>query len=155
MRITIIIPVHNEEAIIESAVHRVMNCSLLQEFSQVNLILVENGSADNSKQVVAAIAAQGARLNSRGWLIGVTEPNAGIGYAYARGAYEGLQRGVTSAEDWYLWTACDLPFGFSDLESFTQIPRGGIEAPIVIGSKAHRGSRIQRGYVTLHRKTNI
>lgn len=147
MRLTIIIPVHNEESLLESSIQRLRECSLLNEYEQVNIILVENGSSDNSRQKVLSVASRSLWPTQRGWLIGISEPNAGIGFAYARGAYEAIRREMTTSEDWYLWSACDLPFGFSDLQSFRENQRGACAASIIIGSKAHPDSTVKRGFV--------
>lgn len=145
MRLTIIVPVHNEESIVEPTLKRLRECPLLNAFSETNVILVENGSVDNSRQVVSSIEEWRIWPETKGWLIGTSVSNAGIGYAYARGAELAIEKGMTGRDDWLLWTACDLPFGFSDLDSFLELLSQHCESPIIIGSKAHPNSVVPRG----------
>ena len=145
MRLTIVIPVHNEADIVEHTVRRVASFAVLSAFESVNLVLVENGSSDDSEAVVKNLNSSKMWPSSLGWICGTTSPAAGIGYAYIRGSQEAFQRGVQSTNDWILWSACDTPFGFSDIESFLKVVAIGSPPPIVIGSKGHPQSKLRRG----------
>ena len=145
MRLTIVIPVHNEASIVEQTVRRIATFPVLSAFESVNLVLVENGSSDNSKAVVKQLDSSELWPTSLGWICGTSSPAAGIGYAYVRGSHEALQRGMQSSNDWILWSACDTPFGYSDIEAFLKVVTSASSAPIVIGSKGHPQSIIHRG----------
>jgi hypothetical protein len=64
-----------------------------------------------------------------------------MGYALQRGVLEELPR----AEDdrWLVLTAADLPFGFTDLDGLVKLVESGQSPDVVVGSKAHRDSKIQ------------
>lgn len=144
MRLTIVVPVHNEASLIEPTARRLRDCPFLDAFSRTNIIFVENGSSDDSHEVLTRMEGRQVWPEGRGWLIGASVPSAGIGYAYAKGADLAIQRGMTSSEDWLLWTACDLPFGFSDMAGFLELRSRETDVSIVIGSKAHSDSVVPR-----------
>lgn len=147
MRLTIIIPVHNEGTIIEKTLQRLKSCALLDSFSEINVVFIENGSSDDSRKIVFEVTRGGAWGKPKGELIGRSITDAGIGYAYAQGIEEAIAMNRTTTNDWLLLTACDLPFGFSDLESFIRYRGSNSDSSIVIGSKAHHESTVHRGFL--------
>ena len=121
---TFIVPVHNEAETLPATLGRLDDARATYGIERV--IAVENGSSDASWPVLQELAARAPHVHA------FTEPAAGIGHAYHRGIVEALR--LAPADDSYLvLTACDLPFGFTDLASMLALsPR-----PVVaIGSKA-------------------
>lgn len=94
------------------------------------IIVVENGSTDGTTALLTRIKDE---WNHPSTMI-VTHSDPGLG--------EALRKGVeTSIGSRLLLTADDLPFGFTDLDEFIQLPP---DAAVAIGSKAHPRSRVTR-----------
>jgi glycosyltransferase involved in cell wall biosynthesis len=122
---TYIVPVHNEQATLPDTIRRLDEARATHAIDRI--IAVENGSRDDTWRVLQELAARTPELRA------FREPAAGIGYAYHRGIAEALRELAPGAETYLVLTACDLPFGFTDVESMLALP----ERPAVaIGSKA-------------------
>ena len=134
-----VLPVHNDEAMIEANVERLAVHTTT--FGGSDIFLVENGSRDASWDRCAALAGviHGVRVHA------YREPNAGIGFAYARGLAEIEALHGAATDRWVVLTGSDLPWGFSDLDSALPLMRSG-RAPVIIGSKAHRDSEAFGGW---------
>jgi glycosyltransferase involved in cell wall biosynthesis len=85
VRLTFVIPVHNESAIIESTFERVKEFEALRSLQDVTIIFVENGSADKSREEVRRVCNEYAGVVDSVRPLAAFEEDAGIGYAYARG----------------------------------------------------------------------
>jgi glycosyltransferase involved in cell wall biosynthesis len=143
-RLTFVIPVHNESAIIEPTFARIKQFEALSSLQDVTIILVENGSSDNSRKEVQRVCDLHVGRVDTIRLLGVFEEHAGIGYAYARGIREAFGAGRSTERDWIILTACDLPFGETDLTSFLKMKMDNPACPIFIGSKRHPDSHAHR-----------
>jgi glycosyltransferase involved in cell wall biosynthesis len=131
--IVYIVAVHNEAAILEGTVRSLAN-RLPGVASRV--ILVENGSRDDSLEIARKTARDRANPSFEVEHI----PTAGIGYALDRGLEIGLAS--SKPDTWFVLTAADLPFGYSDLDQFLPyLSRSRAPSRFFIGSKAHRESR--------------
>jgi dolichyl-phosphate beta-glucosyltransferase len=124
--LTYSLAVHNSAPFIEEHVQRLAD--RLREFPSAEIVLVENGSDDNSLELARQLAT---RFSSRTLDIRVDEVAKGLGNALRRGL--ALSRGKH-----IVVTGVDMPFGFSDLDQWVQM-----ESPpsLVLGSKSHRLSR--------------
>lgn len=119
--LAVVLPAHNSAAIIEKSVAEV---ALYFEFMKINgqIIVVENGSSDNTWEVISSLDV--SAFSSE---IIRTQSEKGLGNAFRKGLSH-------VSKEMVLLTADDLPFGFSDLESFfSSEPR----PVIAVGSKAH------------------
>lgn len=97
--ISIIIPLYNKEEFIENTI----NSILIQNYNNFELIIINDGSNDNSKQVVSAI------LDSR--IILINQENKGVSYSRNRAAFE-------ANGDFFLFLDADdylLPYGLQTL----------------------------------------
>lgn len=126
-----ILPVHNEESTLDATVARILERAERSPIARI--IGVENGSRDASWAKLQEVAARQPKVTA------LQEPQAGLGYALHRGTQAACA--IDSTADHYLvYTACDLPFGFTDLDQFERL------APdfpaVAIGSKAHPDSDI-------------
>jgi glycosyltransferase involved in cell wall biosynthesis len=121
---TFIVPIHNEEPTLSSTIARLDEAR--STYGIARIVGVENGSSDQTWPVLEQLATRYPALHA------FREPAAGIGYAYHRGITEALKLGA-GAEDTLVLTACDLPFGFTDIESMLALPD---RPEVCIGSKA-------------------
>ena len=136
MKLSYVVPVHNEEAILASNVARLVE--RLAAFPGSEVLLVENGSRDGSWALAQGLAGSLRGVPVRAF----HEPAAGIGHAYHRGLSE-LDGKANPAEHWAVLTAADLPFDFSDLEQALPHLQAASGHRVLIGSKAHPASRLQ------------
>jgi len=122
LRISYVVPVHNQEAVLRESVMRLV--TRLHDFPGSEALLIENGSTDASIAVCVELAQQ---LSTEQVGVRVTASAKGMGYA--------LRHGMELASgDLLVLTAADLPFGFTDLDAFLATePR----PRLAIGSKAH------------------
>jgi glycosyltransferase involved in cell wall biosynthesis len=125
-----VLPVHNDECRLAANVARLVEH--LRGYESSEILLVENGSSDRSWSVAESLAGTHDGVP----VLAFREPNAGIGYAYARALAELETRHGPDASRWAVLTGSDLPFGFSDLDSAKPLLDSG-RAPVIIGSKAH------------------
>lgn len=123
-RLSYVVPVHNQELVLRlrmtALAHR------LREFPGSEILLVENGSADGSAQLVEQLSEE---LDGKGVRVAATTSTKGFGAA--------LRLGMQLATgDTVILTAADLPFDFTDLDGWLAAgcPQLGI------GSKAHPDS---------------
>jgi glycosyltransferase involved in cell wall biosynthesis len=126
--VSIVIPIYNEEAILERAVHELRR-ELQGGELRVELILAENGSRDRT----AAIARELCRVNSGIRLISIDSPN--YGKALRAGIHASRAEFVICEEI----DLCDTTFH----ERALRILRG-TRADLVIGSKLIDGAADRR-----------
>lgn len=129
-----IVPVHNEEATLDATIARIMERAGKSVGKSViaRIIGVENGSRDASWEKLQEVARRNPMVTA------LQEPQAGLGYALHRGTQAACA--IDSTADHYLvYTACDLPFGFTDLD---ELERCSPLPAVAIGSKAHPKSDI-------------
>lgn len=129
-----VVPAHDSTAVIEDTL-RALATRLQGRDAEV--IVVENGSHDDTRGLLERLRQTwpypGVRLV-------VLRSAKGLGNAYRTGiaASQGAR---------VLLTADDLPFGFDDLDAADGIDPAA--NPVVIGSKGHPGSAVDRGGVRL------
>jgi glycosyltransferase involved in cell wall biosynthesis len=80
---SIIIPVYNAAKTIEASVHSV----LTQNFTDFELILIDDGSTDQSLSVMQELAAQDIRIKSLSWSNKGVSATRNLGVYLSRGAY--------------------------------------------------------------------
>ena len=124
--LSIVVPAHNSGSRLRETLQQ-----LTRELGRddVEVIIVENGSSDNTWEIAEDLA-----LGSWGFSVRAVRSEAGLGAAYLKGA-SGARGDVV------LLTADDLPFGVTDIRSWESI---GDPSALVIGSKAHPGSTVPR-----------
>lgn len=123
-----LLPVHNQERVLDASVRRLVE--RLRRHPGSEVILVENGSTDSSLRVCTRLAAE---CDSAEVAVHAITSARGFGNAYRRGI-------ALARADILVLTAADLPFGFDDLDAFLALEQ---RPAIAIGSKGHPDSRIQ------------
>lgn len=125
LRITYVIPVHNEEAVLPATTAAIV--ARLADHPGSEVILVENGSTDSTPALVRRLAAEASTAS-----VTVRATTSAKGYGNAQRAGIALSTG-----ELVVLHAADLPFEFSDLDAaLARDPR----PPLMIGSKAHPDS---------------
>lgn len=128
-RYSYIVPAHNEEEVLEESVTRIVE--RLRSYPGSEVLIIENGSRDRTPEIAAELAARDwDGVDVRAY---TSEP--GLAPAYRLGAQH-------ATGDYVVFTAADLPFGFSDLDRFLELRPES--TAFVIGSKAHRDSVVER-----------
>ncbi|HPQ85176.1 MAG TPA: glycosyltransferase [Actinomycetota bacterium] len=124
-----VVAAHNSEDVITET------WSLLRKHFQsgpVEIVIVENGSTDGTWPTLQALATAVGPADPS---LKVLRSEKGLGNALAAGALASRGKSI-------VFTADDLPFGFSDLEAYSLL---GKKPAVAIGSKGHPGSTVQRG----------
>lgn len=127
-RISVVVPTRNGEAVLE----RTLSALAGRLTDRDELIVVENGSSDRTSELLVSL--EGAWSHPVPLIVLHSEP--GLGNALRTGV-------LASHGERVLLTADDLPFGFSDLDGFAQLP---VEAVVAVGSKAHPASEVDRSW---------
>jgi dolichyl-phosphate beta-glucosyltransferase len=127
--LSFVIPAHNSAAVIEGTLDAV--AKRLAD-TQAEIIVVENGSVDETPAILARVAD---RWSPEAPELRIITAPKGLGSALRVGIAASRGRTVVIAAD-------DLPFGFDDLDAAER--HGLASAPVMIGSKAHRHSEIDR-----------
>lgn len=127
------IGIYNEEKILRQSVKRLTNnLSKLVGKNNYEIVLVDNGSTDNTIKILKKIKNKHVR-----WF---HLPEKGHGLALRTAVLE-------ARKNYAVVTAIDIPFGFDDLKNAKPLLENGYD--IVFGSKAHSKSKIT---TTLERK---
>ncbi len=129
---TLILPVHNEEAILEKnavAIHAYL--ASLASTPSFEIILACNGCTDRSEKISASLAR--AYPNIRHMSI----EGRGLGNAIKQAA-------MAASSDMMMFYAVDLPFGLNIIGESIDAALANNRA-VVIGSKGHRASVVKRG----------
>lgn len=128
---TLIIPIHNEEAILrENAVKLHEYLKSLPYLDSFEIILALNGCTDGSERISAELAVSNPRIRH------ITIAGRGLGTAIKEAA-------LAASYDMMMFYAIDLPFGLQVIGSSveTALKKGD---SVVIGSKGHPDSDVQR-----------
>ena len=132
--LSVVVPAHNSGELIERTV-----AELTERLAgrRAEIIVVENGSTDDTFALCSRLAED--RRGSDAELV-ILQSEKGMGNALRAGV-------LASRGAFVLLTADDLPFGFDDIDHLDRLwaAPGGSVPPLMIGSKAHHGSIVERG----------
>lgn len=134
LRLSYVVPIHNEARILDRNVRRL--AGRLRGHLGARILLVENGSQDESWAIAQALASEDLGVP----VMAYQEPVGGLGHAYERALRE--LEAEPLEHHWILLGAADLPFGFTDLDGALRSLEEGTEARVLLGSKAHPDSDI-------------
>lgn len=123
-----ILPAHNSASNIKNSLDEI-NLYLQTNKFPGEVIVVENGSTDSTWKVLESLEKESFCFS-----LVTTQSEKGLGNAIREGLKHVTQHHVVI-------TADDLPFGFSDIEEFTNCES---DFEIAIGSKAHPDSSVNR-----------
>lgn len=127
--VSIVVPAYNEARRLPQSVRKIL-ASMSTNPSIREIVLVDDGSADDTSSIVRSFAAEDARIRAVSYW-----PNGGKGYAIRRGVLE------ASPGHAILLTDADLSTPIEDLAA---LRRSMGEHDVVIGSRALALSRIGR-----------
>ncbi len=120
---SVVVPLYNEaEGLIETVTNFLGSAAAVKEYTLQELILVENGSTDATRQLCASLAVQDSRI---------------VAAHIARGSYgEAIRHGMRLAQmPWIMVLECDfLLVDFIQRAMKELVERG---ASVVVGSKLH------------------
>ena len=138
MKLSVIIPMYNEEEIVEDAV-RTLDFALRRDFGagEYEMLFVSDGSTDKCREIAESLSAEYPGLKVLGY-----EKNRGKGSAVRTGM-------LASSGEFSLFTDCDLAYGADIIKEFYDkfIESG---ADVVIGSRAAKGGGYD-GYTLLRK----
>jgi len=139
MKFYYLVAAYNEETVLERTIEELS--VLPQRFPGSEVLILVNGSNDRTWTIAQKLATENSA-----WVSAYQNHEKGMGVAFRRGLKE-LQSKKLSQEDWIMFCASDLPFGFSDLDSFLAMgPQGWKENVLFVGSKRHPLSAVQRNW---------
>ncbi len=130
MKLSLLIPVYNEESILPSTVREVSDYMKDTFGEEYEVIFINDGSRDASEEILASCHGEGIRV--------VSYPeNRGKGYA--------IRRGVEAAEgDVIVFTDCDLAYGTGVIKTFYEALSAAGAADIAVGSR----TKHENGYAS-------
>lgn len=121
MKVTLCIPLYNEEAILRETVNTVsayMTAAFPDDFE---VIFIDDGSTDNSKAILDELCSGPVRYLSY-------QPNRGKGYA--------VRQGMLAGEgDYIIFTDCDLAYGLDVIPEMVALFDERPEYDAVVGSR--------------------
>jgi dolichyl-phosphate beta-glucosyltransferase len=124
MELSIVIPVFNEEKIIESTISKILNYFETGFANNFELILINDGSTDNTLSIINQINSNRIKLITY-------SQNQGKGYA--------LKKGVDAAKGEYIYIAdTDLATPIEEISNFLKYIK---HYDCVIGSRAAKGAK--------------
>lgn len=127
-RMSVVVPTRNGEAVLDATLAQLAGRLTADD----ELVVVENGSTDRTSALLEEIAHSWSHAVP----LRVLHSDPGLGNALRTGV-------LASRGDRVLLTADDLPFGFSDLDGFADLPA---DAVVAVGSKAHPASEVDRAW---------
>lgn len=99
--ITVIAPIYNQEHLLKRCINSILN----QDYTEFELILIDDGSTDNSSQICNEYASKDSRIRV------IHQPNSGVSLAG--------QKGLDYASgEWILFIDSD---DYIELRAFTKI----------------------------------
>ncbi len=121
--LTLIIPFYNEERFLADTIERATGC-LSSEFTDYELILVDDGSTDSSCSIAKTFQSNSTRVLTY-------KPNLGKGYAVKTGM-------LAASGAVVFFTDADLPYGLDALKTGYASLKSG-QADVVVGSRNMAG----------------
>jgi len=139
MKFYYLIAAYNEELVLEKTIRELE--PLVQKYPGSEVFLLVNGSNDKTWDIAQKLAK-----DFHPWVSSFQNHEKGMGVAYKRGLQE-LKKRFLDKDSWVVFTASDLPFGFSDLDSFIKLgSQAWKENVLFVGSKRHPLSEVQRNW---------
>jgi len=100
--------------------------------------LLDNASTDGTQKLAAE------KTKDVSWLRYLRIEQKGLGAAFTAGLKH--YREISGNDCWFVFTAADLPFGFTDFESFLDYKIKHPDCGLFVGSKQHPKSQVKRDF---------
>jgi glycosyltransferase involved in cell wall biosynthesis len=139
-KIIYVVAAHNESKLLKNKMSLIHHAA--QDLPIGGLVIIENGSSDNTLEICQQIKSE---FSGFPVVIG-QEPVGDLGRAWARGLEESM-KSFTEEHCFYLMTAADLPFDFTDIHEFLKFYQNQPGLDVVIGSKGHPRSILDKTWL--------
>ncbi len=137
MKFYYVVPAYNEESQLRETFAQI--AAARSRYPEIEILFVDNASSDGTWPTMQELAAQNSN-----WVRAYREERKGLGLAFGRALRE-LQKQDLTGNDWVVYCAADLPFGFTDLDSLLSQGSNSWEKTVLyVGSKRHPKSQIRR-----------
>lgn len=139
-----LIPVHNEASHLKESLRQF---KLESPIPIRKFVLCENGSKDQTRAELEKLQNENPELYHV-----VSIPQADFGLALRAGLQkicELYPDATSSSDQWIQFNGADIPFGNSDLLSFQRLLQTDPSVEMVLGSKFHSESQVQRSFKRL------
>ncbi len=137
MHFIYLIAAYNEREILPQLVQK-FDAFTTRNFS-FQVYVLDNASTDGSYDLLSKLSS------TRPWLRPVLITEKGLGVAFKKGLQLLCQEKI-APDSWVVFNAADLPFNFTDFDSFLQAFKLNPTCELFIGSKYHPDSKIKRSF---------
>lgn len=140
MKFYYLVAAYNEEDVLARTIHDL--AIIPERFPGSEVLILVNGSSDRTWQIAQTLSEENSN-----WVTSYHNTEKGMGVAFKRGLRELLEKRHLGTDDWIVFCASDLPFGFSDLESFLKMSSKDRQDNVLfVGSKSHPQSKVERNW---------
>lgn len=137
MKLSLLIPVYNEEDILSSTIAEIRDYMKKTFVSEYEVIFINDGSSDRSEEILSSLCKEEIRFISY-------KENKGKGYAIRQGA-------LAAEGDVVLFTDCDLAYGTDVIKAFYDVLSAEDAPDIAVGSR----TKHKDGYASYSLKRKI
>jgi len=137
MRFVFLVAAYNEAPILTSLCEKFS--SLQSRKVDFEVCVLDNASTDSTPQLLDK------KSKEFPWLHFLRIEQKGLGAAF-RAGMEHYSRQNLAKDQWFVLTAADFPFGFTDLDAFSESHVQNPACGLFVGSKQHPKSVVRRDF---------
>ena len=132
MNLSIVLPIYNEEKIIEKSILEIIN-PRIKFCDNIEILAINDGSRDNTLHILESLAKQDKRIK-------IISHNTNMGYGAA------LRSGIKNARwEWIFFTDADMQFNVSELKAFLPFING---LDFIVGYRKNRADSLKRKFIS-------
>lgn len=136
MRFVFLVASYNEAPILPSLCEKFK--TLVSRNIDFEVCVLDNASTDNTQKILAE------KEKEFPWFHGLRIEQKGLGAAFRAGMNHYKKN--SDKDCWIIFTAADLPFGFTDFDSFLEMKNLHPDCGLFVGSKQHPKSQVRRDF---------
>jgi glycosyltransferase involved in cell wall biosynthesis len=136
MRFVFLVAAYNEARILPSLIEKFM--TLQSRNVDFEVCILDNASTDGTQNLATE------KMKEVPWLRYLRIEQKGLGAAFTAGLKH--YKDISSKDCWFVFTAADLPFGFTDFDSFLEYKNKYPNCGLFVGSKQHPHSQVKRDF---------